>query len=358
MGLANVKVSRSSAAGRFFRRTLGLGSLTLLALVFLPGTAAAQTAVTCGSTLATPNTVYTLSGTISGTSGTCLTITASNVTLNLSGYSIDMTGAGSTAVAISVAASATNATIENGTIDMDYPSTTSTVGGPAAIEASGASGLSINDMTISNGSTASPCNPSAGAQNTSEYYGTGISLTNVAGASIGTNTVSCFQYGIYVLDSTVPSNVTGLISGNTVQGNTWYMTIGSQKVLSGGIVIDGSNGWTVQGNFLYYNGGPDNITGGCGNTGTGQLITCQFSLQVINGSSGNTVTLNQVQHGFTGGIYAGPDVSNNSFTGNTLVSFPLYGLFSSAPRKLKNSWSGNSCTVAPIGGTVSHKACG
>ena len=361
MGLGNAKASRRSAAWRFFTHTFSLGSLLVLAFMFLPSTAAAQSTPgpVSGCETISVSGVYTLSGPIMPSGLPCFDITADNVTLNLSNFSINAISEGNTGSVITVGAN-TGVTIEGGSITTGYSS--SLANANAAIEATGATNLTVTGVTIQNQDSSATVQCQLTASGTwpsgMQNHGTGIYLNNVAGGNVSANSVSCYDYGIYLQGSAVPSNGQGTITGNTVEGNTWTMTLGTQDVLSGGIVLDGSSGWTVNNNTVDYNGGPDNTTAGCNNTGTGELITCQFDLQVIHGSSGNSITLNTVELGFTGGIYAGPDVSRNSFTQNTLNAMPFAGLFSSAPNKLKNSWSKNSCGTTQSGGTVPHKACG
>ncbi len=368
MGLGNAKASRRSAAWRFFTHTFSLGSLLVLAFMFLPSTAAAQTTspfniANCGVNIPITGdgSSYTVTGqiTASTTNAPCITIDGSGVTLNMTGGIINMVSAGHGAVAISVSPNATLVTIENGTIYTDY--TTSLNNTYAAIEASQTSELDINGVNIQNGA-APPATPTtnpecASVERTLVNYGTGIFLNNVTGATISGNYAFCYQYGIYVQGSAVPSSGQGAISGNTLVNDAYTMSLGTPGTKSAGLVLDGSSGWTVNTNTVNYNGSPDaSLT--CIDLSTGQSVSCSFGLQVIGTSSGNIISMNTVGHDFTGGIYAGPDVSQNSFTQNILDDEPFAGLFSSAPNKLRNKWSGNTCTNAPPGGNVPRKACG
>ena len=355
MGLANAKVFRRSATWRFFTHTLGLGSVIVLALMFLPSTAAAQGNIAaCGTTISTAGT-YTLTTNLTAASGSgpCITIGVGGVTVDLTNgattYTIDVTQEGDSGVGVD-AGNYVNTTIENGTILTDY--TTSSADTSAAIEVAGGSGLTITGVHVINEPNGTECGTT---QRTNSGYGTGISVSSVSGANISGNSAYCYEYGIYVQGSAIPSKGTGNIAGNDLEGDTFQMSTTSGEVYSAGLVLSASSGWTVSGNTVAYNGSWDDTSLETCSSAIGSLITCSFGLQIVNASSGNSITSNSVYQNFIGGIYTGPDTSGNKIIGNTL-SNPDYDMYDSAPVR-SNTWRRNTCTSGINGGTVPKNAC-
>jgi parallel beta-helix repeat protein len=343
MGLRNILLSGGNNAPKALKRACRLGALAALVLGFAPGRAAAQ----CPGNI-TAN--YSLSGNLTATTADpnpCITVGADNVTVNLAGFTLNVSAQGDAAVAIETGIS-NNATIVGGggTIITAYSSGAAT----AAIDSKGGSNVTVTGVTLANEPGATLCSTNA---RTNTNWGTGISLNAVTGGNLSANIVSCYQTGISVQNSSIPRRGTGTISGNDLEGNTFDMFgSGQGGVYSAGLVLTNSSGWTVDGNTIDYNGSED-TNQGCTSNGT-TVISCAFGLQIINGSSSNSITNNTVNTNFIGGIYTGPATSKNSIIGNTATNNGLYDLYDDSPGH-GNAWRKNTCYTA--GGSVSPQKC-
>ncbi|MDE3135245.1 MAG: hypothetical protein KGL59_01610, partial [Acidobacteriota bacterium] len=276
----------------------------------------------------------------------CITVGADGLTIDLSTYTLDLSGAGSAAVAIENSThNNTTITGSGGTIITDYPSPSTT----SAIDIQGGTGISINNVTLQN----DPVSGAACAQfnRTTTNGGTGISINSVTGASLSGNSVYCYQYGIFVLNSTIPSKGTGSISGNYLEADSYDMLNGTSGVYSGGLVLNNSSGWTVSGNTIEFDGGYDkNST--CLYDATTGVMSCAFGLQVINSSSANNVSNNTVNSNFGGGIYADSTTSNNKFVGDTALNNAIFDIFDAGSR---NGWHKDTCLTS--GGNLGSHTC-
>jgi parallel beta-helix repeat protein len=349
MGSANIQSGRFSAP-KALKRAFRLAAIAALTLSFAPSRAAAQTPG-CPQGPLTSN--LTLTADITATTADttpCITIGADNVTLNLGGHTINITALGDTGVAISTGTT-NNTTIigNNGTIKTEYSSALAANTG--AIESTGGTNLSISGVTLQNLPGGNPCLTVGTDPDTN--WGMGISANGVTGATIGSNTISCYAFGIYIQSSAIPSGAPGSISGNNLSFNAYYMA-GGPEIYSAGLVLSNSSGWSVSGNTIQDNGSPS-PNGICTSptSGTG-VNTCAFGLQIINGSTSNTISSNTVDSNFVGGIYAGPDTSGNTFSLNTALTNALWDVWDDAPSHA-NSWHRNTCGSA--GGTLNSHMC-
>lgn len=338
--------SGQASAPQTLKRVCRLSALALFVLGFAPRPAAAQTPgiTACPGTITTS---VVLGGNITASQSPCITIGADNVTVNLANYSIDMTGVANpdTAVAIDAGAHA-NTTIESGTILTSYSTTAADT--TAAIEASGGSNLNVNNITLTNEPSVTAC---VSQSRTNTNYGTGILLNGVTSGSIGSNKVTCYQTGISLQGSNVPRQGTGSIAGNTLTDDTYNMVTGGNAIYSGGLVLSNSSGWSVNNNDIEFTGSYDQSYG-C--SPVGNVLSCSFALQIINGSSDNTIDTNTVRNNFVGGIMTGTDTAKNSITGNTVLNNGLYDLYEEG-RGHGNNFRNNTCQT--VGGNLSQRAC-
>jgi hypothetical protein len=361
MGSGNILQSGRFGAPKALKRAFRLAALAALVLGFAPRRAAAQTPA-CPGTI-TQNLTLT-ADIVANTSDTspCITVGNNGLTINLGNYKIDVSSFGNAGVAISTGATNnTSIVATGGTIITAY--TSGATSSTAAIQASGGSGLTISGVNILNEwnteTTLSLCqNPRSGAPvtppNPVQEYGTGISLSNVTGATIGSNYVCFYQYGVYVQGSTIPSTGSGTISGNTLNWDAYNMSGSTNEIYSAGLVLDGSNGWTVNGNTIYQDGSAS-AGGTCVSpSSTSGLNTCSWALQVINGSSSNSLSSNDTEYNFIGGIYTGVDTSGNKITGNTSLNNFSYDMWDDAPSHA-NAWHHNTCSTE--GGTLPAHTC-
>jgi parallel beta-helix repeat protein len=343
MGLGEMYQSGS------IKRGFRFAALAALALGFAPGRASAQATTITSCQTAPLTTSVTLGQSIAaptGWAGPCLTVGSDNVTINLATFTIDVSAAGDAGVAINAGAF-NNTTINgNGTITTNY--TTSAADASAAIEATGGSNLNVSGLTIENLPGGSPC---AQINNSDQNYGTGISVNTVAGGTIGPDVVSCYQTGINVQNSSVPRQGAGSISGNTLNWNTYYMGGASSETYSGGLVLSNSSGWTVSNNQIEFTG---SVSPSYDCTPTGTVLTCAFGLQIINGSSNNSITGNTVSSNFVGGIMTGSDTAKNSIMSNTALNNGLYDLYE-VGQGHGNNFRSNTCNS--VGGSLTLRAC-
>ena len=348
MALGDMCPSASIGAPGALKRAFRLAALAALALGFAPSRAAAQAtsistcqtapltaSVTLGQSIAAP----------AGWAGPCLTIGADNVTVNLATFTIDVSAEGDVGVAINAGAF-NNTTIDNGTITTNY--TTSAADSSAAIEATGGSILNVSGLTIENLPGGSAC---AQVNNSDQNQGTGISINAVAGGTIGPDVVSCYQTGINVQNSSVPRQGAGSISGNTLNWNTYYMGGATTETYSGGLVLSNSSGWTVSNNQIEFTG---SVSPSYDCTPTGTVLTCAFGLQIINGSSDNSITGNTVSSNFVGGIMTGSDTAKNSIMSNTAINNGIYDLYE-VGQGHGNNFRSNTCFS--VGGSLTLRAC-
>jgi hypothetical protein len=184
MGLRALVRSGWSRAPRALKQAGYLGAVALFALGFLSSRAAAQG---CPGNITTN---LTLTGNIAATAGgqnPCIVIGASGLTVNLAGYTIDVSALGDSGVAISNGTNSNTTIVGNGaTIITDY--TTSSAANTAAIESTGGTNLTITGVTLENEPGGSLC----GKTRTDENWGNGISLDAVSGATISGNSATCF----------------------------------------------------------------------------------------------------------------------------------------------------------------------
>lgn len=343
MGLRAIFRSDWIGAPRILKRAGYLAAVALFALGFLPSRAAAQG---CPGTITSD---LILTGNITAAAGgqnPCIVIGASGLTVNLAGYTIDVSAMGNTGVAISNGTNSNTTIVGNGgNIITDY--TTSSAASTGAIESTGGTNLTVTNVAFLNEPNGSQC----GDTRTDTNWGNGISLDAVGGATVSGNSITCFQNGISVANSSIPRKGVGSITGNTLTYNNFDMQ-SQNGVYSSGLVLSNSSGWTVSGNTIEYNGSYDpNDT--C-QSNVPNLISCAFGLQIIQNSSGNTIESNTVNNNYVGGIYTGPTTSKNVIKDNTVLN-NLFDLWDDAPAH-SNRWTKNTCTS--VGGTLSSRDCG
>lgn len=349
MGSGSLFLARWARAPRILRRAGLLAAVALFSLCLFPSRAAAQTPACPG----TVNGDYILSGNIVATSADtspCITVTGDGHTINLAGYTIDITNLnGGAGVAIETGTTNNTTIVGNGgQIVTAYTSTA--VG--TAIDSQGGTNLSISGITFSNDSATNPCTSQS---RTNLNYGVGITLNGVTGATVSANTLSCYQTGISVQNSVIPRRGTALVSGNNMTDETFDMAQANQSgVYSAGIVLSNASGWSVENNYISYSGSTDENSTCVPASSSTSLISCSFALQIITGSSGNSITGNNVFSNFSGGIYTGPDTSKNKILSNNVVGNTGYDLFDDAPNH-SNAWRKNTCSSE--GGNVSPQRC-
>lgn len=349
MGSENMLPPRRCSAQATVKRIIRLAALAAFVVGFAPSRAAAQaTSITACQTTPLSGTVnVTASITVPNTwTGPCLTVGTDNVTVDLLYNTINITALGDNGVAIDAGAF-TNTTIEDGTILTAY--STSAADTTGAIEASGGTNLNINTIKLTNEPTATPCTTDS-RSNTN--YGIGILLDGVSGGSIGGNTVTCFQKGLLVENSSVPRKGTGSITGNTLTDDTYDMAAGGHSFNSGGLILSYSNGWTVTNNTIEYTGSYD-TNYGC--APVNKTLSCAFALQIIDASSDNSITTNNtVRNNFFGGIMTGSDTARNDITGNTVLNNTYFDIYAEGNGH-GNNFRGNTCLSA--GGSLRSSIC-
>lgn len=349
MGSVNILQSGRFSAPKALKRAFRLAAIAALALGFAPSRAAAQNTLT-GCQQITSAGTYVLQPGFAVNANPCFVVSVDNVEINLNGQTIDMTGYGNSGVAIQTGTTNNTTIIGGGTIVTAYSSSSA----GAAIEATGGTGLTITGVNIENGLNTNLClAPSAGTASTNQEWGTGISISGVTGASISSNDVCFYQTGISVQNSNIPNRGTGSITGNELNWNTYSMVNGTSGIYSAGLVLSNSSGWTVSQNVIEYNGSMD-PSSLC--SPTANVLTCSPAVQIINGSSGNTITYNDpVDDNFGPGIMTGSDTSKNSITFNTLGNNDLYDLYEDGAGH-GNKFQNNTCGT--VGGSLTlSRAC-
>jgi hypothetical protein len=277
----------------------------------------------------------TVNGTLNSQNQNCLTISASNVSLDCGHHTIDVTGTG---IALTIAL-AQNVTIKNcsitatgtgtmfglavyGTQNLTLTNNTVTVNAPAGI---GMVGDSSFNLTVSNSTFT--------VTNTNYYV---MDLDGVQQAQITNNHLTTYGGAFYIQDSS--SNVT--ISGNTIADTTGPADVtladGSNNHVLGNHIDGGWKGdlatWSEQGTddgILLANETGDSIAG---NTVTNVF---DASLETVGPLVGTWITGNTFTSAGEAAMssYWGTSWVGNRVTGNQGSNTPYIGLF---------FWGGNS----------------
>jgi parallel beta-helix repeat protein len=279
------------------------------ALGGLAPAASADTTVTCGDTISAPGD-YFLAGDCFGAG---ITITASDVTLDLNGHT--MTGLESgvgVLVDDSAGAIAHVAITGPGTITI-YRIGVQLGSGGAGVSDSSVSGLTANHNDF-DGILLLGASGNTVADNTASHNSAfGISLGRASG-----NTVA---------DNTATNNIAGGIavfpgaSGNTIDDNT-----ATNNISDGIVLFTAATGNTVD----------DNTTNTNGDVGI-----------FLFGASGNTVADNTASHNGNVGIFLFGGGTGNTIDDNTALGNAVFDLFDgNVPGCDSNTWTDNTFNKA------------
>ncbi|HEV2387653.1 MAG TPA: right-handed parallel beta-helix repeat-containing protein [Candidatus Acidoferrales bacterium] len=338
----------ATAIGRNWFRILLLGTIFLFGLA--PRRVAAQ-AMPCPGPVTTITGNVNLTGTMTppaGWIGPCIILENDGLTVNLAGFSIDVSSLGDAGVAIDTTTTNNAAILATGGSIITAYSTSAAL---SAIESEGGTNLTITGVSILNKPGATLCTLTARNQN----WGAGITLASLTSANISTNTIECYQTGISISNSAIPRRATGLVSGNMLQ-NDEYTNSSLPFALGAGLVLSNSSGWSIQNNFITYDGSL-NASLGCSDlpaSPTTDPTDCSPAVELLGGSSGNTISGNAVNSNFAPGIFTASTTSGNKILNNTLFGNSIADLWDAAPPH-SNAWRGNTCTVAL--GNVAPQKC-
>jgi parallel beta-helix repeat protein len=289
-----------------------LAGLTVSLWASGPVTAAPVTKITsCPFTISAPGEYLVTADCTVPSAGTGITISASNVHLNLGGHTLTQPSGG-LGIGI-VVTGASNVHINNGTVQ-------GLLGG---IVLSGASGNLLNGLTVSNNLIGIELDGSGNSITGNSITGSsaGILVGSGSGNTIQSNTATSNFFGILVVGGT----------GNTVQGNN----TSSNSV---GIVL----GQSGSGNLVSGNVSDNNvIPGGLGGLG----IDVYSTSNVIRGNEANG-------NGSTG-IIARAGATGNTFQLNTALGNAPVDLFDdNAPvgGTCPNTWTSDTFDPGSTGG--------
>jgi parallel beta-helix repeat protein len=294
------------------RRTLIVVVLTLGGAVMLGASGSkARTApvspapVSGCQTLGAPGT-YALTADIAVVDASCISITASDVTLDLAGHTISCTGTGfggscqvptfeSTGVLVASSVSG---------VSLTGPGTIAGFDNGVVVEDSNAL---VKGITVTGPGGCDPASCSRPISN-------GILALGLSGVNLIRNEVSNYAFGLRLIEVQCPGGSAAcVLNGNTLRDNNCV-----------GIQLPDSTGYTLTQNVARANGSdPCFPTAGIGLGGTGHTL-------VNNDSSNN----------FGFGIAAGPGVNGNTIANNTARGNTLADL--RAFPGTTNTWNNNN----------------
>lgn len=297
---------------------LGAGMLALPA-----GATAATGVTTCGA-ISTPG-AYTVSANLVTSDAGCLSVTASNVSLDLAGRTITCTGSGFAgscqrsgpgAIGIDVDAGLTGVLIRGPGMIAGFDNGVSVVNSSATII-----GITVTGPACDEPDCQRPVSNAIiviGKRNPDGSVDLGQANVNVVG-----NTVRNHGRGIALLGVQCgPSGPACAIYGNTAEHNT--------GLECNGILLSGASGYAVVSNQVHANGSGDCFPA--------------VGIAVGDGSTGNLVGTNDASANVAVGIGVGPGTDGNRFLSNTARENPLADL--SAFPGTVNDWSdSNRCII-------------
>jgi parallel beta-helix repeat protein len=276
--------------------------------------------------------------------GTAITVTASDVALDLGGHTLSGDGSG-TGIDVQ---GATNVSIQNGTVQGFYVGVV--FGRSADCKLTDATVRQSSYLGIvgadTNGLTVTGCTATRNG-----VYGMWFGACRVV--RVTQNSASGNSHGGIALDATSSnlSNNTasnnGCVgidffgaSGNRVEGNTT-----DQNLCVGIALHNGSTGNTVTGNWATANGGPGiSVDSGSTQNTVQNNTTTANNIGVAVGDGGTSS--NTVQGNITTlnilGIWVGHGASSNTIQGNTALNNRDWDLEDQNPGCDANTWSGNT----------------
>lgn len=276
-----------------------------LGVLGIPAPAGAASAVGSCGTLGAPGT-YSLTSDLAASDGSCITITASGVTLLLAGHTISChgsgfggscqrTGPGGIGVALTPGLSA---------VTVKGPGTLTGFDTGVVVEQGAAL---VDGLTV----TGPPCDPSACSRPVSNGIAV-VGHTNPDGSidegpvrvNVVGNSVSNYGRGIALLGARCAGAGACTVYGNTVENSS-----GDE---CNGILLSGASGFAVVANAAHGNGAGDCFP--------------PAGIAVGDGSTGNVVANNDVSANVAIGIGVGPGTNGNTFTGNSVVDNPAVDL--------------------------------
>lgn len=348
----------------FPRSFLALEALALLAFVLFPGRVAAQTITGCSSTpIMTSSTIPNSITAASTDPDPCISIGADNVTITFNpGVTVNISAFGDNGVAIDAAS--TSGTIISGpgsnvggpaNIVTAYSGPATAAGTAAAIRSSTTSNITISGLTIWN--VTSTCTPGlisngATTNQANQNWGTAISIANASGATISANVFECYQTGISVSASAIPSKDVGEIAGNGFYNIMFDNSFSaSSTVISAAILLDSSSGWSIDGNTVNYSGSRD-ASYYCNTSDYGN---CSPAIQLTGTSNGNLVNGNFAADNFGPTIYTGPNTAKNKILSNNITPGGSPDLWDAVPPRSTNAWRQNTCPDGALGSVGPQK---
>jgi Periplasmic copper-binding protein (NosD) len=333
-----VEESPQSTRIRYSAAILSVGLLLALGMIMAPAASAAPAPVSSCQTLDSPG-AYALTADLAAVDATCIEITASDTSLDLSGHTISCTGSGFegscqvpafTDHGISVGADLSGVFLKGpGTID-GFDNGVVIVGGEAHVK----------DITV----TGPDCDPTGCSRPISNgilVAGQLIETPEGTFADVGPaavilsgNHVSGHARGIGLLGAECPAGVTDcVVQNNVAQENTGGL-------VCDGIGLSGTTGYTVTRNTAHSNGSTSCFP--------------PRGIGLDSESTGNTVTRNDSSNNNGFGISIGPFTNGNTIVNNIARGNARVDL--NAFPGTTNLWSDNNrCNTE--GGAVPPSVC-
>jgi parallel beta-helix repeat protein len=342
-------------------RRAGLVASALTALVMLALGARPASAInvtTFGSTLNQAGATYDVTANLTG-AGNCLTITASNITLNLHGFTL--TGDGATGIGIFVTAGGalTNITINGPGVVRSF--------GHAGIVLSNTNRSLLQDVEVYSSGNDGVQLISGSTLNTVQHVNShnngrdGLLLQG--GTSTDSNVILSCTFANNGDDGIEVASNSNRIGSNLCTGNTGGDGIevnggDSNFILGNRCLMNGSDGIELESgannNRVWQNVCNSNsfrgirLTDGTGNDVFGN--TCNGSVNadgilLDTAADNNKIRSNQANNNFGNGIRVENGATGNTLTGNTALNndagINVYDN-NPAPPPCANSWSGNT----------------
>ena len=276
---------------------------------------------------------YEVTGPITSTFATCITITASGVTLFLNDQVISCVGIGFLASCQVFGPGPIGIDVGSGLTDVAVMGRGTVTGFDTGIRVSSSNAL-IKRVSVTGPKCLSPftcTRPDA----------VGIEVNGTSGVNLLRNTVENQVDGIHLDDVTCPGgSASCVVNGNASHDNF------SLPIPCHGITLNGTTGYTLTRNVTFNNG-----ENGFENAG----------IYLVNGATGNTITNNDSSNNLGFGIAAsgigtsGNNIVNNVALGNTFIP-GLYADLGEVSGAGPNTWNDNN-TCNTETGTVPPGVC-
>jgi len=287
------RVSTAPSCPTTVRGGVLMAAMLIALALMAPAASAAPAPVSTCQTLGAPG-AYALTADIAVVDASCISITASDVRLDLAGHTISCTGSGFSGSCQVDAFGSTGVLVASSVSDVS-------VMGPGTI-AGFDNGVVIQDSNaLVQGITVTGpggCDPAS----CSRPISNGIMAIGLSGVNLLGNDVSNYALGLRLLSVQCPGGAAAcVLIGNTAQDNNCL-----------GIQLSNSTGYTLT----------QNVARGNGST------PC-FPTAGIGLGTGNTVTNNDSSNNFGFGIAAGPGqngniIVNNTARGNTVADLRAF----------------------------------